>query len=47
MPDGRTAYLLVQSKTPFIWLAILEDKSGAQLTEEFILEQLNRPMEED
>ena len=43
MPDGRTGYLLVQSMTPFTWVVIFEDKTGARLTEAFILECLNNP----
>lgn len=43
MPDGHTAYLLVESKTPCVWIAILEDKTGVRLTQEFILECLNNP----
>lgn len=43
MPDGRTAYLLVESKTPHVWLVIFEDRTGGRLTEEFILGELNNP----
>jgi hypothetical protein len=47
MPDGRTATLLSNGRTPFEWFVMFSDNTTDVLSEEFILNELNNPTRQE